>query len=113
MSSFPPSYRATNSVRRKPRSLSATDTEWQRIRERAAAAGLSVSQFLVERALEPVIDFSKVVGPQPPWLRRAARDCIALALLQELRFDEKNRGEEWQEVIAQADGLVASQEQWQ
>ena len=112
MSNLPP-YRATNSVRRKPHSLSATDTEWQRIRERAAAAGLSVSQFLVERALEPVIDFSKVVGPQPPWLRRAARDCIALGLLQELRFDEKNRGEEWQDVIAQADGLVASQEQWQ
>ena len=108
--------RATNmrrEVRRKPHSISATDTEWERIRERAAATGLSISQFLVERALEPAIDFSKEVDPQPQWLRRAARDVIALTLLQEMRFDEKNRGEDWQEVIAQADRLIASQERWQ
>ena len=80
---FNPSYRAhEDSVRRKPRSLSATDTEWQRIRETCSSQ--RVCQFrniLVERALEPVIEnLQKVVGPQPPWLRRAARDCIALGI---------------------------------
>ena len=32
-------------------SLSCTDTEWERVRERADAAGLSMSRYLVERAL--------------------------------------------------------------
>ncbi|MCY4551929.1 MAG: hypothetical protein OXC28_26650 [Defluviicoccus sp.] len=33
------------------RSLSCTDAEWERVRERAFAAGGSMSRFLVERAL--------------------------------------------------------------
>ena len=33
------------------RSLSCTDAEWERVRERADAAGLSMSRYLVERAL--------------------------------------------------------------
>ena len=32
-------------------SLSCTDTEWERVRERADAAGLSMSRYLVEHAL--------------------------------------------------------------
>ena len=32
-------------------SLSCTDAEWERVRERADAAGLSISRYLVERAL--------------------------------------------------------------
>ena len=32
-------------------SLSCTDAEWERVRERADAAGLSMSRYLVERAL--------------------------------------------------------------
>ena len=32
-------------------SLSCTDTEWEQVRERADAAGLSMSRYLVERAL--------------------------------------------------------------
>ena len=32
-------------------SLSSTDAEWERVRERADAAGLSISRYLVERAL--------------------------------------------------------------
>ena len=33
------------------RSLSCTDVEWERVREKADAAGLSMSRYLVERAL--------------------------------------------------------------
>ena len=32
-------------------SVSATDLEWERVRERADTAGLSISRYLVERAL--------------------------------------------------------------
>ena len=48
-------------------SLSCTDTEWERVRERADAAGLSMSRYLVERALtlELPRDGDGKIGPPP------------------------------------------------
>ena len=39
--------------RRHPRTVMATDTEWQRIRERAEAAGMPISRFICQRAAGP------------------------------------------------------------
>ena len=38
---------------RYPRTLTATDTEWRRIRERAEAAGMPISRFICQRAAGP------------------------------------------------------------
>ena len=38
---------------RYPRTLTATDTEWRRIRERADAAGIPISRFICQRAAGP------------------------------------------------------------
>ena len=48
-------------------SLSCTDTEWERVRERADAAGLSMSRYLVERALTAELprDGDGKIGPPP------------------------------------------------
>ena len=48
-------------------SLSCTDTEWERVRERADAAGLSMSRYLVERALTAELprDEDGKIGPPP------------------------------------------------
>ena len=48
-------------------SLSCMDTEWERVRERADAAGLSMSRYLVERALtlELPRDGDGKIGPPP------------------------------------------------
>ena len=48
-------------------SLSCTDTEWERVRERADAAGLSMSRYLVERALTVELprDGDGKIGPLP------------------------------------------------
>ena len=48
-------------------SLSCTDAEWERVRERADAAGLSMSRYLVERALtlELPRDGGGKIGPPP------------------------------------------------
>ena len=48
-------------------SLSCTDTEWERVRERADAAGLSMSRYLVERALTVELprDEDGKIGPPP------------------------------------------------
>ena len=49
------------------RSLSCTDAEWERVRERADAAGLSMSRYLVERALTAELprDGDGKIGPPP------------------------------------------------
>lgn len=39
------------STRRKPRSITATDSEWHRITARANQSGMSIGRYLVERAL--------------------------------------------------------------
>ena len=48
-------------------SLSCTDTEWERVRERSDAAGLSMSRYLVERALTVELprDGDGKIGPPP------------------------------------------------
>ena len=48
-------------------SLSCTDAEWERVRERADAAGLSMSRYLVERALTVELprDGDGKIGPLP------------------------------------------------
>ena len=50
-------------------SLSCTDADWERVRERADAAGLSISRYLVERGLTVALprDGDGKVRP-PPWL---------------------------------------------
>ncbi len=46
---------------RHPRTVMATDTEWQRIRERAEAAGMPISRFICRRAAGPERRSSAVV----------------------------------------------------
>ena len=51
-------------------SLSCTDAEWERVRERADAAGLSMSRYLVERALTAELprDGDGKIGPPPRYI---------------------------------------------
>ena len=45
---------STREERRRQRAVMATDSEWAMVRERAAAAGMDVSRFIVERLTAPV-----------------------------------------------------------
>ena len=45
---------STRQEHRRQRAVMATDSEWQTVRERAAAAGMDVSRFIVERLTAPV-----------------------------------------------------------
>ena len=65
-------------------SLSCTDAEWERVRERADAAGLSISRYLVERGLTVALprDGDGKVRPPPRLVleeaeQREMRDRIA------------------------------------
>ena len=45
---------STREERRRPRTVMASNSEWGMVRERAAAAGMNVSRFIVERLTAPV-----------------------------------------------------------
>ena len=72
-----------------------TDSEWQRLREQARAAGMSTSRYIVHRLSEPT------VGPELPIEAtpalplgvqlRVARELLVLAEMERLRMGEMER----------------------
>ena len=92
------------------RSLSCTDAEWERVRERADAAGQSMSRYLVERALTVELprDGDGKIGPPPRLVlsegdQRQMHDRIARM------FETMSTGsaEEDRSVLAQLGRLVS------
>ena len=82
-------------------SLSCTDLDWERVRERADAAGLSISRYLVGRALTVELprDGDGKVRPPPRLVleeseQRAMHDRIArIAERMSTGSDEEDRSE--------------------
>ena len=57
--------------RKRQRAVMASDSDWQTVRERADAAGMDVSRFIVERLTAPVAEPKVLFGT---WVaRRSAR----------------------------------------
>lgn len=79
------------STRRKPRSITATDSEWHRITTRASQAGLSIGRYLAERALasEQVDDTAaaKAAGTVPD-----GYSCQTQIATTKFDFDENADG---------------------
>ena len=74
----------------------ATDGEWERIGRAAEAAGMEKSRFVVQRALMPD-------ALPPEVLRRAVRQTLVLALLEERRLREAGAGRIWDEACDAVD----------
>jgi hypothetical protein len=76
----------------------ATDTEWQRVRERADAAGMPISRFICQRAAGP--ERSPPPGlPQEAVLSRLERIETAVLVLAEIerqRLAERGEDEGWE-----------------
>ncbi|MCY4470766.1 MAG: hypothetical protein OXC08_18785, partial [Thiotrichales bacterium] len=70
-----------SAARTKPhqRALMATDSEWARIGEAAAAAGMEKSRYVIHRTLAPE-------SLAPEVMRRAIRQSLVLAVLEERRL---------------------------
>ncbi len=83
---------------RYPRTVTATDTEWRRIKERAKAAGTPVSRFVCERAAGP--------DRQPPAgvssvavlsrLERIETAVLVLAEVERQRLAERGESDGWE-----------------
>ena len=94
--------------KRKRRCVMATDSEWTRMRERAAADEKSCSEFIVRRCLDaPEPAAPAPVAPEPalpaPVLRRVARTVLALEQMERLRLKKDGSEADWNAALAGAD----------
>lgn len=80
---------------KRQRAVNATDSEWDRIRERASAARMSASGYVVQRALAP----EKSPGPSLETI--AARldgietAVLTLAEVERMRLAERGEDDGW------------------
>ena len=91
--------------RRHPRTVMATDTEWQRIHERAEAAGMPISRFVCQRAAGPDRRPTDV-APEAVLARleRIETAVLVLAEVERQRLAERGEEEGW-EAAARRVGL--------
>ena len=97
--------------KRKPRCLMATDSDWQRIGEDAAADRLSISDhvlrvLLARPSLEP--DDTGTALPARVQLR-VARAVLVLECIERLRLDKADMGTAWQEIVTEVDDWLDGQ----
>ena len=83
----------------RQRAVMATDSEWERIGEAAAAAGMEKSRYVIHRALAPE-------SLAPEVIRRAVRQGLVLAVLEELRLRVAGAGDEWDAACAAVDAWL-------
>ena len=87
--------------RRRPRSVMATDSEWHRIRERAEAAGMSISSFICLRTAGP--ERKPPPGPAGQGLaaklERIETAVLTLAELERQRLAERGEEDGWEAAL--------------
>ncbi len=76
-------------ARRTQHAVMATASEWARIRDLAAQAGMDISRYVVHRATVP--------DPLPDTvMRRAVRELLLLARIEQQRMADLGLEERWQ-----------------
>ena len=84
----------------RQRAVMATDSEWARVGAAAAAAGMEKSSYVLQRTLGPE------GGLAPEVVRRAVRQSLVLAVLEERRLRAAGAGEEWEAACAAVDAWL-------
>ena len=102
----------TREERRRQRAVMATDSEWRLVRERAAAAGMDVSRFIVERLSAPVPEHD--VDAQLRALVSAAgrieRSVGVLHEAERQRVEDHTEPGTWEALVRRAEARVALEE---
>ena len=96
--------------KKRARSVMADDSQWALIGRRARAAGMSVSQFVVGRALEPALPPPESDAIPPALQRAAAVDLRALVLAERLRFERAGADAAWRRLVEEAEAAVDADE---
>ena len=102
----------TKRGRRRQRAVMATDSEWQAVRERAEAAGMDVSRFIVECATAPAPaqEDPAVVRDLGRRAARIERTVRVLYEVEKLRMHDDGAADAWQELVRRAGARVDTEE---
>lgn len=90
--------------KRRARLVRATDAEWARVREAAAAAGLSISAYVIRTLLTPPEPTEP--GLPPALVRRLARAVLVLERVERLRFEEQGGDDRWRALVAEIEARI-------
>ena len=87
---------------RRQRAVMATDAEWEMIARRAQAGGMELSRFIVHRTLMPDALPREV-------MRRAVREMLVMAWIEERRLQDSGAGDAWENAGAAVDDWLESE----
>ncbi len=102
--------------RRRQRAVMATDTEWALVRERAAAARMDVSRFVVERLTAPAggdgsaEDVSAAARDLAGAVARVERMVRVLHEVERQRMEDNGEAGAWEALVRRAEARVATEE---
>ena len=98
--------------KRKQRAANLTDHEWERIGERANAAGMPISRYIAHRLAGPAeTPPAAVADPSPELLRRVLREVTILSRIEQQRMaSREDEKETWTKIAAQVDAQLAAEE---
>ena len=94
----------TPGERTRQRCVMTTDSEWEMIGALAGRAGVSISRFLVERALEsrdPAPEADAPSGLPPEVRRRTALAMLVLARIEKRRIADAGATDVWDRIVAE------------
>ena len=91
---------------RRQRAVMATDSEWEVLRERAAAAGMDISRFILERLAAPA---TPEAAPDDGALARIERTVLMLEEVERERMVRNGAAATWAELGRRVDGRLAAE----
>ena len=98
--------------RRRQRAVMATDSDWQLLKERADAAGMDVSRFILERltAPTPVSADTIMARDLAVGLARIERMVRVLYEVERQRVEDTAGVETWQALVRRAGARIDAEE---
>ena len=98
--------------RKRQRAVMATDSDWQTVRERADAAGMDVSRFIVERLTAPaaVPEDAAVTSDLAGAVARIERAVRVLYEVEKQRVEDGAGAETWEALVRRAGARVDAEE---
>ena len=98
--------------RKRQRAVMATDSDWQTVRERADAAGMDVSRFIVERltAPSPAPELGAATSELAGAVARIERAVRVLYEVEKQRVEDGAGAETWEALVRRAGARVDAEE---
>ena len=98
--------------RKRQRAVMATDSDWETVRERADAAGMDVSRFVVERLTAPaaVPDNGVATRELAGAVARIEREVRVLYEVEKQRVEDGAGAETWEVLVRRAAVRVDAEE---